>query len=99
MLMRRSWFTIGVICIRGEAKTNHALVVLLGMCIELRQARQVTQNDRQNSSSRWIEGSEMTDRTLAENSADPIHYVMRRQTSRFIDDYDAVHRCLQSGNL
>ncbi len=36
----------------------------------------------------------MADRALAENSADAVDHVVRRQAGRFIDDYDTVHKNL-----
>jgi hypothetical protein len=61
------------------------------MGIELRQAREVAEDHRQDSGGRGVKGSEMTDRALTENSTDAIDHVVRRQAWRFIDDYDTVH--------
>src|SRR5450759_5360406 len=41
VLRRRSGLAIGVVGVRGEAEANHAFVGLLGMNVELRQAREV----------------------------------------------------------
>jgi hypothetical protein len=61
------------------------------MDVELRQARQIAKYNRQDSGGRGVKGAEMTDRALAENSADAIDHVVRRQAGRFIDDYDTIH--------
>jgi hypothetical protein len=36
----------------------------------------------------------MTDRALAENSADAIDYIVRRKACGLVDDYDTVHGIL-----
>ena len=64
------------------------------MDVELRQAREVAEDNRQDSGGRRVKGSEMTDGALPENSAHAIDHVVRRQPWRFVDDYDAVHRNL-----
>ena len=94
VLQRRGGLALGVVGVSGEAEANHAFVRLLGMNIELRQAREVAENNRKNSGGRGIEGSEMADRALPENSPHAIDHVVRGQPGRFIDDYDTIH-----GNL
>ncbi len=89
--MRTSW---GGVLGCGEAEANYAFVSLLGMGVELRQARQVTEDNRQDACGRGVEGSEMADRTLPKNSAHAIDHVVRREPWRFIDDYDTIHGIL-----
>jgi hypothetical protein len=64
------------------------------MNVELRQAREVAENNRENSGGRGIEGSEMADRALPQNSAHAIDHVVRGKAGRFIDDDDTIHRIL-----
>ena len=86
VLQRRGGLALGVVGVGGEAEANHAFVSLLGMDVELRQAREVAEDNRQNSGGRGVEGSEMADRALPENSAHAIDHVVRSQAGRFIDD-------------
>ena len=64
------------------------------MGVELRQAREVAEDNGQDSGSRGIQGAEMTDGALAENAAHTIDHVVRGETGRLIDDEDTIH-----GNL
>jgi hypothetical protein len=56
------------------------------MDVELRQAREVAEDNRQDSGGRGVKGSEMTDGALTENSSHAIDHVVRSQPWRFIDD-------------
>jgi len=67
---------IGIVGIGGEAEANYALVGLLGVGVELREAGQVADDDGQDSGGRGVEGSEMTDGTLAENAAHAVDHVV-----------------------
>jgi hypothetical protein len=64
------------------------------MGVELRQAREVAEDNRQDSGGRGVEGSEMADRALTENSAHTIDHVVRREAGRLIDDYNTIHGIL-----
>jgi hypothetical protein len=62
--------------------------------VELRQPREVAEDNRQDPGGRGVESSEMADRALTENSAHAIDHVVRRQVGRLIDDYYTVHEIL-----
>ena len=64
------------------------------MNVELRQARQVAEDDGEDTGGGWIEGSEMSDGALAQNFAHTIDYIVRGQARRFIDDHNTVQRIL-----
>jgi hypothetical protein len=98
-LRRSGGLAVGVVGVGSETEADYTFVRLLGMGVELGQAREVAEDDGQDSGGRRVEGSEMTDRALSENSAHAIDYIVRRQARRLIYDYDTVHRDLQPGNL
>src|ERR1700686_5773211 len=49
VLQRRGGLAIGVVGVGGEAEANHAFVSLLRMDVELRQAREGAEDNRQDS--------------------------------------------------
>src|SRR5882762_293980 len=77
VLRRRGGLSIGVVGVSGDAEANHAFVRFLRMDVELRQAREAAEDNRQDSGGGGVKGSEMTDGALTKNSAHAVHYVVR----------------------
>src|SRR5208282_3483414 len=90
-LRRRCGFALGVVGVGGEAEADYPFVRLLGMGVELRQASEVAENNRQDSRGGGVESAEMSHRALANNPPHAIDYVVRREAGRLVDDYDTIH--------
>ena len=56
--------------------------------------REVADYQRKDAGGHRVKGTEMPDRALAENAADPVDHVVRGQAGRFIDYEYAVHEDL-----
>ena len=84
-------FTIGVISIGGKAEADHAFVGFLGSGVELRQSGERSGDEWEDAGGKRIERAEMADRTLLENAAHAVDYVVGGPTGGLVDDDDAIH--------
>ncbi len=86
---------IGVVGIGGEAEADHAFVSFLRCSVELRQAREIADDEREHAGGQRIERAEMTDATLAKNAAHAGDHVVRGPTRGLIDDDNAIHERIE----
>jgi len=59
--------------------------------VELGQAREAAHNQRENAGGHGVEGTEVSDGALAQNTAGAGNYIVRGEARGFIDDDDGVH--------
>jgi len=84
-------FAIGIVSVGGEAEADHAFVVFLGSGVELRQAREVADDEREHAGGERIERAQMADGALLENPAHAVNHVVGSPTGGFVDDENAIH--------
>ena len=94
-LVRPQRITLRVVGVGGETEPNRSLVTLLRARVELRQAGEVAEHQRQHSGGQRIERAQVPYRTLRDDAAHAVDHVVRGQPRRFIDDEHAVHEKIQ----
>src|SRR5580704_1576943 len=91
-LLSAHGFAIGVIGVSGEAEADYAFVGLLGGGVELGQTGKTANYQRQYAGGGRIKRPEMPHRTLVQNAAYTVDYVVRGQSRGLIDDENGIHR-------
>ena len=91
LLRRAGRFAVGIVGVGGKTEADRALVGLFGRGIELCQAGQIANDQRQDSGGQRVESAEMAHRALLQDAADAIDHVVRGQSGGLVDDEDGVH--------
>ena len=85
-------FSLRIVGVGGEAEADNAFVGLLGFCVELGEASEVSEDQGKHAGGERIEGPEVSYRALLENAADAVNDIVRSETSGLVDDQDGIHR-------
>ncbi len=80
------WLAFSVVSISGPAKTDNALIALVGIVIKLRQTGKTAQNQRQDAGRHRIKRAEMPNGFFSDDTTHPRYNIMRGHASRFVDD-------------